>query len=87
VANALAGDLERELVQLELGNRFGAQLKRVYDTVYLPIATSLADGLNALDIADSEMLRQPLTVNLELAATQLRFVLEFLYGAVLVLSW
>ena len=85
-AHALAGDLEREIVQLELGNRFGAQLKQIYDTVYLPIAVSLAAGLNAFDIPDSEILREPLVANSELSATQLRVVLEILHSAVLMLS-
>jgi hypothetical protein len=85
-AHALASDLEREIVQLELGKRFGTQLKQVYDTVYLPIALSLAAGLNAFDIPDSEILREPLIANPELSATQLRVVLEILHSAVLMLS-
>src|SRR4051795_8655360 len=85
-AHALAGDLEREIVQLELGNRFGTQLKQVYDTVYLPIALSLAAGLNAFDIPNSEMLREPLVANPELSPTQLRVVIEILHSAVAVLS-
>src|SRR5438270_5935691 len=72
MATALSHDLERELVQLELGNRCGSQLKQVYDTVYLPVAVALAEGLYTFAVDDSAVLGQSLCVEAPLANVQLR---------------
>ena len=76
LVSVLAQDLERELVHVELGHRPGWQMKSVYDAVYLPIATRAADGLTRFRF-DASILRLPLWD--ELAATQLRIVLEALH--------
>ena len=73
---ALAQDLERELIHVELGHRPGWQMKAVYDAVYLPIAGRAADGLQAFCL-NASILRLPLCD--ELAATQLRIILEVLH--------
>ena len=72
----LAQDLERELVHVELGHRPGWQMKSVYEAVYFPIAVRVADGLKAFRF-DASILRLPLSD--ELAATQLRIILEVLH--------
>jgi len=73
---ALAQDLERELVHVDLGHRPSWQMKAVYDAVYLPVASKVADGLEAFCF-DLSILRLPLSE--DLAATQLRIILEVLY--------
>jgi hypothetical protein len=85
-ANTLRGNLQRELVQLEVGRRFAPELKQVFDSVYLPIASSLAARLNAFEITDSKILYEPLAADAELAAAQLRILLKFLYSAVIDIS-
>jgi hypothetical protein len=85
-ANALRGNLQRELVQLEVGSRFAPELKQVYDSVYLPIASSLAGRLNAFDITDTKILYEPLAADSELAAAQVRLLLKFLYSTVIDIS-
>ena len=69
-----------------LGKRYGSQLKQVYDTVYLPVAVALAEGLCAFAVDDSAVLRESLCIEAPLAGAQLRVVLEVLYNAALVLS-
>src|SRR3954452_9961629 len=81
-ANTLRGNLQRELVQLQSRSRFAPELKQVYDSVYLPIASSLAGRLKAFDIVDSKILYEPLAGEAEFAEAQLRLLLKFLYNAV-----
>jgi hypothetical protein len=77
--NSLSRHLERELLQIELGNLPVGRLKDIYDTLYLPAGSALADGLDLFtSTADWDLLRQPFCQ--ELATTQLRLVLELLYG-------
>src|SRR3954454_222651 len=85
-ANALRGNLQRELVQLEVGSRFAPELKQVYDSVYLPIASSLAARLIAFDITDSKILHEPLAADSELAAAQLRFLLKVMSTVIIAIS-
>jgi hypothetical protein len=83
-ANVLSRILERELIRL-IGHQQVGRLKGVYDTVYLPTAAGLAEGLQGVDFnVDLNILRQPLCE--ALAPTQLRIVLELLYNFVEVLS-
>ena len=84
IAEALLRYLERELVHSDCRRRPAAQMKDLYDAVYLPTAVALADGLRSLELDNLSILRQPLCE--ELASTQLRIVLELLYNVVTVLS-
>ena len=85
-SRALVQDLERKLMQLALIKRPEISVAQIYEVVYLPTAAALAEGLSAFEIADLEMLRQPLSQDLDVAPTQLRIVLEVLHVVVAVLS-
>src|SRR5947209_5276062 len=83
LASALSVDLKRELVRLE-GDQPPWPMKAVYDVVYLPQISALADSLEGRGIPDVMLLRQRLWE--ELATTQIHIVLEFLHAVVVALS-
>src|SRR4051812_9020510 len=85
LASALSVDLKRELFRIEqLRNQPPWPRKAVYDAVYLPRTSELADSVEHRGIADVNLLREPLWE--EFGATQIRIVFEFLEDVVVVLS-
>lgn len=84
-AKVLAHNLQNEWNALTFC-RTGAvdQLKDIYDTVYLPRAAALADGLAGFDIPELVLLRQPLDT--ARATSQLNTLIGLLNSIVVILA-